>query len=997
MANRFLSNIKINDAYTFPASDGTNGQVIKTDGSGNLSFAQLAADSASVMYKDTFTGNGSTTAFTLANALNDEVQSNVYIDGVYQSKSTYSVSGTTLTFSTAPASGHEIEVISTTGINSGPTAIYTDTFTANGSAAAFTLGQTVHDENQTIVFLNGVYQFKGTYALSGTTLTLDAAPANGVAIEVMSIGSAYSGGDILYDHDFTSAGLMTTNGSGVYSITANNSSNWNTAYGWGDHSAQSYATQSYVGTQIANLVDSSPSTLNTLNELAAALGDDPNFATTTANSIGTKMPLAGGTFTGNVSLIKNSSSTGSSTSPKILIYNEGSGDSALQLSVSGSIDYYLGVDNSDDKFKIGGSSWDSSPYLTINTSGNATFAGDSYVTGSSNSNVVISRDNMYIDAGQLYIGADDAATDDTFRQRTASGSYFIESRKSGTWTNRLQINTAGTLIAGQGATFAGTVTFHDHTTHPDQVGARFGTDSDTVFQHNGSHFFMDNFTGTTYIRNTGANSSGIIIRNGNVGDIEIDNEVAANIKFNTSNIERMRIGSNGYVGMGMDNNNNQRLALAQADANGSHIRMNNSRSGGGYFVMGVGDSGSTSSITPAGGLFFYNGATRMVIDSSGNVGIGTTSPQTTLDIKGAASALNAHFGQGTNNSSGVFGGISLGYSEAGNASYRKVGIVAKAIGDGAARQELHFLVDTNADGGSAGIADSKMMINTSGNVGIGTTSPSYKLQVSSKTRLYNVAIGGTDGGLYNVYSDSVVGFNNLHLGSQGSGAVYVNSALARPMYINPVGGDVGIGTTSPEQKLHVEGRGIFDSGGSSDILQIRNNNGGGVFGMTSNLFSLDLASTSNFRIRQGSTTPLYITSAGRVGIGKTNPQAALDISSSYSIQGNVRTYMYAGTATGQTNINLDITVGNEGGQGNVFKIEAGFAHYYAMNYNSIAEWWCTSRGTTVINTYILNASSTLGGAWSASKPSTTVLRITKSAGTYSGSGKYWVKVTYVPF
>ena len=132
MANRFLSNIRINDAYTFPASDGTNGQVIKTDGSGNLTFGQLSADSASVMYKDTFTGDGSTTGFTLSNALNDEVQSNIYIDGVYQSKSTYSVSGTAITFSTAPLSGHEIEVISTTGINSGPTAIFTDTFTANG-------------------------------------------------------------------------------------------------------------------------------------------------------------------------------------------------------------------------------------------------------------------------------------------------------------------------------------------------------------------------------------------------------------------------------------------------------------------------------------------------------------------------------------------------------------------------------------------------------------------------------------------------------------------------------------------------------------------------------------------------------------------------------------------------------------------------------------------------------------------------------------------------
>jgi len=44
----------------------------------------------------------------------------------------------------------------------------------------------------------------------------------------------------------------------------------------------------YTDTVVANLVDSAPGTLDTLNELAAALGDDPNFATTTATNIGTK-------------------------------------------------------------------------------------------------------------------------------------------------------------------------------------------------------------------------------------------------------------------------------------------------------------------------------------------------------------------------------------------------------------------------------------------------------------------------------------------------------------------------------------------------------------------------------------------------------------------------------------------------------------------------------------------------------------------------------------
>ena len=55
--------------------------------------------------------------------------------------------------------------------------------------------------------------------------------------------------------------------------------------------ANSYATQSYVGTQIANLVASAPATLDTLNELSVALGNDPNFATSVATSIGTKEPV----------------------------------------------------------------------------------------------------------------------------------------------------------------------------------------------------------------------------------------------------------------------------------------------------------------------------------------------------------------------------------------------------------------------------------------------------------------------------------------------------------------------------------------------------------------------------------------------------------------------------------------------------------------------------------------------------------------------------------
>jgi hypothetical protein len=60
-----------------------------------------------------------------------------------------------------------------------------------------------------------------------------------------------------------------------------------------------------IASAVANLVDSSPAALDTLNELAAALGDDPNFATTVASDIGTKVSKAGDTMTGDLSLAQD--------------------------------------------------------------------------------------------------------------------------------------------------------------------------------------------------------------------------------------------------------------------------------------------------------------------------------------------------------------------------------------------------------------------------------------------------------------------------------------------------------------------------------------------------------------------------------------------------------------------------------------------------------------------------------------------------------------------
>ena len=67
-------------------------------------------------------------------------------------------------------------------------------------------------------------------------------------------------------------------------------------------SSTSLATTAFVAGEINSLIDSAPGALNTLNELAAAMGDDANFSTTVTNSIAAKLPLAGGTLTGDLVL-----------------------------------------------------------------------------------------------------------------------------------------------------------------------------------------------------------------------------------------------------------------------------------------------------------------------------------------------------------------------------------------------------------------------------------------------------------------------------------------------------------------------------------------------------------------------------------------------------------------------------------------------------------------------------------------------------------------------
>ena len=171
-----------NDTLTLVAG---NGMTITT-AAGSDTITLASNTSINPFTTDFFTtSNASTTAFTLSVTPPSEDNLIVFLEGVYQNKNSYSLSGTTLTLDSAPASGAEVvvHIIQNGVVGAGHTV---DEFTGDGSDTTFTLSVAPMNENNTFVYLDGVYQEKSVYSVSGTTLTFATAPVSGHSIEVVT-------------------------------------------------------------------------------------------------------------------------------------------------------------------------------------------------------------------------------------------------------------------------------------------------------------------------------------------------------------------------------------------------------------------------------------------------------------------------------------------------------------------------------------------------------------------------------------------------------------------------------------------------------------------------------------------------------------------------------------------------------------------------------------------------------------------------------------------
>ena len=136
------------------------------------------------------TANNSTTAYTLSQTPNSEDNLIVFVEGVFMNPTDYTLSGNVVTFDEAPPSGRDVIIYSVRGAVSGSNLNH-DQFTCNGNSSGnlgvdFTLSIEPVSENNTQVFLDGVYQQKTDYSVSGTTLTMDSPPASGAILECMT-------------------------------------------------------------------------------------------------------------------------------------------------------------------------------------------------------------------------------------------------------------------------------------------------------------------------------------------------------------------------------------------------------------------------------------------------------------------------------------------------------------------------------------------------------------------------------------------------------------------------------------------------------------------------------------------------------------------------------------------------------------------------------------------------------------------------------------------
>lgn len=426
------------------------------------------------------------------------------------------------------------------------------------------------------------------------------------------------------------------------------------------------------------------------------------------------------------------------------------------------------------------------------------------------------------------------------------------------------------------------------------------------------------------------------------------------VSNNTSGrIEALRIANTGNIGIATTSPSQKLHVAGNAYITGALYDSTNSAGSSGYVLTSTGTGTAWTTVASAidssyfklGGNSFSglatlgtndayglaletSGSTRMTINSGGNVGIGTTSPATILDLREDVVGNARIRLQNLQSNSGSDARLSVYTSASGGNPMLDLGIsgiLSWYVGiDNNDSDKLK--IGTNADwaGGST-----FWTMDISGNVGIGTTAPNYLLSLGSVAKGFAEYTSGTgsnnaiktvannNGAGFGVQNINASGFSGIeYIGNDGNVKVFTgyNNAVAGEFRFNNIAtsgfitfkiansdkltiansGNVGIGTTAPGSKLE-----LYTASGTSEMLTLYNdyattNSNGIIFnskdsGGTKRDFARIVSTRDSakallhFKIDNDGdltngvtlTNALSIEGGGYIGIGTTDPTSQL--------------------------------------------------------------------------------------------------------------------------
>jgi hypothetical protein len=747
-----------------------------------------------------------------------------------------------------------------------------------------------------------------------------------------------------------------------------------------------YATEAYVGQQISNLVASAPTTLDTLNELAAALGDDPNFATTVTNSIGLKwtqdntkisnwdtaygwgnhsglyLPIGGGTVSGQLTIsatapLLNFVDTNSFTDPndrfqiraagnvgQINWYDDSAGTTANlvtfypngDLGFSGTISgngsgltsvnatTLDSIDSTGFIREFGTSAQGNINTLDINSGKyrwNASTVGrpaepqsNEYGTllhlnydGTIASQLAydISEENLWI--RNLNTSTN---TGTTWKKVLDSGnyggaldSYYLRSNTSDTMNGDLTVtgSTKGILIDSAGHA----------SLRLDRASTSY--DNNVLFLTGGTldwRIWQDGSSDYLYVRDeTGGGGNMVTFKKG--GNVGIGT---------TSPSDKLSVDGGS-------------IKLNNANASANHYLWLNKKEGWDGGILLQRDNALDWQIVnynTSGDLNFYSyGAGSSVFTikrSNGNVGIGTTSPDTKLHITSSDDTRGIKIEQPLNTS---YSEIQL---KADSREYR-IGVGGSLAS--AAYRNSWYLYDNNA-----GVH--RVLVNSSGNVGIGI-SPSYKLDVDgvvrgrggytsdgdAKNYTWRLDNSGSRSGWWRIARIQASQSTRVRIELIGHSSYGGGQDGGRAVIIAQFNNDNNLSGSWYQEGSYTDAiTGVeFEQIGSNDFYVNISTGSYSEFAITAIIsdgtlttYDLDIA-TRTANVTQKYTMRSQSTFLSNVGIGTTSPSYKLHIESGASasgllITGNSTSYtgaFIANTGSGSSSLYFDASNGDFSG------------------------------------------------------------------------------------